>query len=368
MDGTQSVLQSVEIALSSLVGCAAARPAPDAAAMRVWQATAPQYPRSTALLFQEARLWRSPIRPHHPSQQTPIFPKEKRSPLPDLLTGNAHTIQARDRAICSRTLGYDRAVPMKRTMVHMNQMPSANVPLIPALVPLLESLSGHGSGQILMTYVSRSLVILNCNLSKVLAHEDDWVLGAVRLVTADDHVQRLGVRGREIPNAIGLTLPSINSALPPQKVAKIPSRFRPPGAAISETVGRQGHKRVYLGIQFALYNAARPVSRPPLFNSKVHQVPTYHRYIISDPMYPRGIVATSTRQPPGNTCLALFPTRFLHDDRDVWPQHAVPTGAGVDDENDRDGSGDEDDHDGGGAGDGNCDEGGGREGDGDDIM
>ncbi|KAH9021017.1 cytochrome P450 [Lactarius pseudohatsudake] len=46
----------------------------------------------------------------------------------------------------------------------------------------------------------------------------------------------------------------------------------------------------------------------------------------------------------------------------------VPTGAGVDDENDRDGSGNEDDHDGAGAGDGNCDEGGAGEGDGDDIT
>ncbi|KAH9020116.1 hypothetical protein EDB84DRAFT_1441923 [Lactarius hengduanensis] len=87
------------------------------------------------------------------------------------------------------------------------------------------------------------------------------------------------------PNTIGLTLPPINSALPPRKVAEIPSRFRPPGAAISET-----------------------------------------------------------------------------------QQHAVPTGAGVDDEKDRDGSGNEDDHDGAGAGDGNCDEGGGGEGDGDDII
>ncbi|KAH9066049.1 hypothetical protein EDB83DRAFT_2519502 [Lactarius deliciosus] len=104
-------------------------------------------------------------------------------------------------------------------------------------------------------------------------------------------------------------------------------------------------------------------------------------------MHPRGIVATSTVFLSSDTTtspivagIATTPRKYLsgpapralpstlHDGRDVWPQHAVPTVAGVDDENDRDGSGDEDDHDGAGAWGGSCDEGGGEEGDGDDVM
>ncbi|KAA1468726.1 hypothetical protein DENSPDRAFT_771093 [Dentipellis sp. KUC8613] len=64
---------------------------------------------------------------------------------------------------------------------------------------------------------------------------------------------------REIPKAIGLTHPPINPALPPTKKAvTIPSRFRPPSAHVSETIGR-GPKRAYLDIQ------ARPphVAYPP---------------------------------------------------------------------------------------------------------
>jgi len=61
-----------------------------------------------------------------------------------------------------------------------------------------------------------------------------------------------------VPKAIGLTVAPLNPALPPRKVAKIPSRFRPPGAAVGETIGH-GPKRVYLDIQ------ARPpdVAYPP---------------------------------------------------------------------------------------------------------
>ncbi|KAH9175461.1 glycosyltransferase family 32 protein [Lactarius sanguifluus] len=62
---------------------------------------------------------------------------------------------------------------------------------------------------------------------------------------------------RDIPKAIGLTVPPLNPALHPRKVAKIPSRFRPPGAAISETVGH-GPKRVYLDIQARAPNVAYP--------------------------------------------------------------------------------------------------------------
>jgi WD repeat and SOF domain-containing protein 1 len=54
-----------------------------------------------------------------------------------------------------------------------------------------------------------------------------------------------------------MTVPPLNPALPPRKVAKIPSRFRPPGAAISETVGH-GPKRVYLDIQARPPNVAYP--------------------------------------------------------------------------------------------------------------
>lgn len=61
-----------------------------------------------------------------------------------------------------------------------------------------------------------------------------------------------------VPKAVGFTVPPLNPALPPRKVAKIPSRFRPPGAAVAETTGH-GPKRVYLDIQ------ARPpdVAYPP---------------------------------------------------------------------------------------------------------
>ena len=61
-----------------------------------------------------------------------------------------------------------------------------------------------------------------------------------------------------VPKPVGLTIPPPNPALPPRKVAKIPSRFRPPGAAVSETLGH-GPKRVYLDVQ------ARPpsVAYPP---------------------------------------------------------------------------------------------------------
>jgi hypothetical protein len=61
-----------------------------------------------------------------------------------------------------------------------------------------------------------------------------------------------------VPKPVGLTVPPPNPALPPRKVAKIPSRFRPPGAAVSETLGH-GPKRVYLDVQ------ARPpsVAYPP---------------------------------------------------------------------------------------------------------
>ncbi|KAH8984758.1 hypothetical protein EDB86DRAFT_3246584 [Lactarius hatsudake] len=204
----------------------------------------------------------------------------------------------------------------------------------------------------------------------------------------------VGAHFPTVPYAICLTLPPFNSALLPRKVAKIRPRFWPPGAAISENY-----------IQFALYNA-RPVSRPPLFNSQVHQVPTHYRYIISHPMHPRGIVITSTvflssgrstssqaevpekhftghidtTTSPIVAGIATTPRKYLsgpapralsstlHDGRDVWPQHAVATVAGLDDENDHDGSGDEDNHDGAGAGDGSCDESGGWEGDGDDNM
>ncbi|KAH8997597.1 glycosyltransferase family 32 protein [Lactarius akahatsu] len=62
---------------------------------------------------------------------------------------------------------------------------------------------------------------------------------------------------RDIPKAIGLTVPPLNPALHPRKVAKIPSRYRPPGAAISETVGH-GPKRVYLDIQARAPNVAYP--------------------------------------------------------------------------------------------------------------
>lgn len=62
---------------------------------------------------------------------------------------------------------------------------------------------------------------------------------------------------RDIPKAIGLTVPPLNPALHPRKVAKIPSRFRPPGAAISETIG-YGPKRVYLDIQARAPNVAYP--------------------------------------------------------------------------------------------------------------
>jgi hypothetical protein len=61
-----------------------------------------------------------------------------------------------------------------------------------------------------------------------------------------------------VPKPIGMKVPPLNPALPPRKVAKIPSRFRPPGAAVGETVGH-GPKRVYLDVQ------ARPpdVAYPP---------------------------------------------------------------------------------------------------------
>ena len=60
-----------------------------------------------------------------------------------------------------------------------------------------------------------------------------------------------------VPKAIGLTVPPFNPALPPRKVAKIPSRFRPPAAAIGETTGH-GPKRVYLDVQARPPNVAYP--------------------------------------------------------------------------------------------------------------
>ena len=61
-----------------------------------------------------------------------------------------------------------------------------------------------------------------------------------------------------VPKAIGMTVPPFNPALPPRKVAQIPSRFRPPGAAVGETIGH-GPNRIYLDVQ------ARPpdVAYPP---------------------------------------------------------------------------------------------------------
>ena len=60
-----------------------------------------------------------------------------------------------------------------------------------------------------------------------------------------------------VPKPVGLTVPPPNPALPPRKVAKIPSRFRPPGAAVSETLGH-GPKRVYLDVQARPPNVAYP--------------------------------------------------------------------------------------------------------------
>jgi DDB1- and CUL4-associated factor 13 len=60
-----------------------------------------------------------------------------------------------------------------------------------------------------------------------------------------------------VPKAIGMTVPPLNPALPPRKVAKIPSRFRPPGAAVGETIGH-GSKRVYLDVQARPPNVAYP--------------------------------------------------------------------------------------------------------------
>jgi len=60
-----------------------------------------------------------------------------------------------------------------------------------------------------------------------------------------------------VPKAIGLTNPPLNPALPSRRVARIPSRFRPPGAAVSETTGH-GPKRVYLDIQARPPNVAYP--------------------------------------------------------------------------------------------------------------
>ena len=60
-----------------------------------------------------------------------------------------------------------------------------------------------------------------------------------------------------VPKSVGLTVPPPNPALPPRKVAKIPSRFRPPGAAVSETLGH-GPKRVYLDVQARPSNVAYP--------------------------------------------------------------------------------------------------------------
>ena len=60
-----------------------------------------------------------------------------------------------------------------------------------------------------------------------------------------------------VPKPIGLTVPPLNPALPPRKVVKIPSRFRPPGAPVSETTGH-GPKRVYLDIQARAPDVAYP--------------------------------------------------------------------------------------------------------------
>jgi hypothetical protein len=60
-----------------------------------------------------------------------------------------------------------------------------------------------------------------------------------------------------VPKPVGLTVAPPNPALPPRKVAKIPSRFRPPGAAVSETLGH-GPKRVYLDVQARPPNVAYP--------------------------------------------------------------------------------------------------------------
>lgn len=61
----------------------------------------------------------------------------------------------------------------------------------------------------------------------------------------------------DIPKAVGLTVPPLNPALPPKKVAKIPSRFRPPTAQVTNTIGH-GPKRVYLDIQARPPNVAYP--------------------------------------------------------------------------------------------------------------
>ena len=60
-----------------------------------------------------------------------------------------------------------------------------------------------------------------------------------------------------VPKPVGMTVPPPNPALPPRRVAKIPSRFRPPGAAVSETLGH-GPKRVYLDVQARPPNVAYP--------------------------------------------------------------------------------------------------------------
>ncbi|KAI0067804.1 glycosyltransferase family 32 protein [Artomyces pyxidatus] len=62
---------------------------------------------------------------------------------------------------------------------------------------------------------------------------------------------------RELPKPIRLVSPPLNPALPPRKVAKIPSRFRPPGASVTYTIGH-GAKRVYLDNQARPPNVAYP--------------------------------------------------------------------------------------------------------------
>ncbi|KAH9944027.1 uncharacterized protein BXZ73DRAFT_96540 [Epithele typhae] len=59
----------------------------------------------------------------------------------------------------------------------------------------------------------------------------------------------------KIPESIGLTTPPVNPALPPQKMASIPTRFRSP--SFIDTIGI-GAKRVYLDIQSKSPNVAYP--------------------------------------------------------------------------------------------------------------
>ncbi|KAI0274752.1 glycosyltransferase family 32 protein [Gloeopeniophorella convolvens] len=134
------------------------------------------------------------------------------------------------------------------------------VPNLSLLHHLAISRFGRRRGNIVLFLVCASVVFTVFALTQRFGTEEkQWPAPLFpgeppTLVFGRDDLQRIWrweVQSGHYPSSretCGPIDPPLNPALPPRKVAKIPSRYRPPGAAVSETIGH-GPKRVYLDIE-----------------------------------------------------------------------------------------------------------------------